>query len=136
MIFPATGAAIVTTIAATTAATAARIVARGGGIPANAKCETGLPRGEWEGVQCCPRCREPISEKEKWSGCCSMCGHTEYAYIHTKTRARRRVVGDDGTERWEYKDQAVAQPSSHGWLLFIGLIFIPTVVIIAHIFLR
>lgn len=108
-VLPIIGAVAANTAArsAMTAAMAANTATRAGGghgmlspLSSDAKAEG----GGWQGVQCCPACLEPITDREKWSACCSKCGHTERLLILTKTRARRRVVNDDGEEVWEYKD--------------------------------
>lgn len=105
MIFPGPGNAIVALAAANAALTVTRIASQvtGTAAPSQGEFVSDASVGEWKGVQCCPKCLGPITEKEKWSACCSKCGHTEYAFISTKTRARRKVIGPDGVAIWEYK---------------------------------
>lgn len=135
MIFPGIGnaaASLATSSAALSAITAARGATFVGPSDASDFAPDAVT-GEWQGVECCPDCLQPVTQHEKWSNCCSKCGHTDRVYLSTKTRARKPVLLADGSQRWEYKDGAHARTGGETGAsntpdqFFPALIFVLTV---------
>lgn len=127
----ALAASVAATTAAQTAMNASRIASGRGGHSPEGKFASDAVLGQWEGVQCCPSCLEPVSEREKRTACCSKCGYTDSTIMLTKTRARRKVSRPDGTVEWEYKSSSIDATSDQVFYTFLGVMLFAFGMIVA-----